>query len=126
LQAQPFLEAAHVLAQGGGGNAHLCGRLGEAFRPRHDCESRQVEGLEADYTILIDVSEGDYGVASKLYNEFEAAGARVVIGPGDQRWSGMAINEREVPKDDRQRSGVAKYELCPCRSLTAWRMLHKR
>ena len=42
-------------------------------------------------------------VASKLYNELEAAGARVVIGPGDQRWSGIAIDEREVPKDDRQR-----------------------
>lgn len=42
-------------------------------------------------------------VASKLYNELEAAGARVVIAPGDQRWSGMAIDEREVPKDDRQR-----------------------
>jgi hypothetical protein len=42
-------------------------------------------------------------VASNLYNEVEAAGGRVVIAPGDQRWSGMAIDEREVPKDDRQR-----------------------
>lgn len=42
-------------------------------------------------------------VASKLYHELEAAGARVVIGPGDQRWSGLAIDEREIPKDDRQR-----------------------
>jgi len=42
-------------------------------------------------------------IASKLYNELEAAGARVVIAPGDQRWSGLAIDEREVPKNDRQR-----------------------
>lgn len=43
-------------------------------------------------------------VASKLYNELESAGARAVIAPADQRWHGMAINEREVPAADSQRA----------------------
>jgi hypothetical protein len=41
-------------------------------------------------------------LASKLYNELEALGGRVVLGPSDQRWQGGPVDEREVPKKDRQ------------------------
>lgn len=54
--------------------------------------------IAADATI-----ERALDVASKVYNELEAQGARVVIAPGDQRWHGISIDEREVPKGDRQR-----------------------
>lgn len=59
-------------------------------------------------------------VASKLYNELEAAGARVVIAPGDQRWSGMAIDEREEPKDDRQRHYYQSSMWSPMRPTIAF------
>lgn len=59
-------------------------------------------------------------VASKLYNELEAAGARVVIAPADQRWSGMAIDEREVPKDDRQRHYYQSSMWSPLRPTIAF------
>ena len=50
-------------------------------------------------------------VASRLYNELEALGARVVIAPGDRRWHCKSVDEREVPQKERQYS---------YRSSTAW------
>jgi len=67
--------------------------------------------------LLPDVSASDaqldrvLGVASRLYNELEALGARVVIAPGDRRWHCKSVDEREVPQKDRQYS---------YRSSTAW------
>ena len=58
--------------------------------------------------------------ASKLYNELEAAGARVVIAPADQRWSGMVIDEREVPKDDRPRHYYGNSMWSPLRPTIAF------
>jgi hypothetical protein len=82
------------------------GTLGEFRRSRpgnRDGYLRPFKKLLPDVIASDATIERALDVASKLYNELEAAGARVVIGPGDQRWSGMAIDEREVPKDDRQR-----------------------
>lgn len=59
-------------------------------------------------------------VASTLYNELEASGARVMIAPGDQRWSGIAIDEREVPKEDRQRHYYQSSLWSPMRPTVAF------
>jgi hypothetical protein len=67
--------------------------------------------------LLPDVSASDVQldralqVASKLYNELEALGARVVVAPGDRRWHCKSVDEREVPQKERQYS---------YRSSTAW------
>jgi len=42
-------------------------------------------------------------LASKLYNELEALGARVLIAPGDRNWHRVAIDEREFPREKRDR-----------------------
>ncbi len=41
------------------------------------------------------------GLASKLYNELEALGGRVVIAPKDERWARPGVEEREEPKEKR-------------------------
>ncbi|MGN6548985.1 MAG: hypothetical protein ACTHJ3_03705, partial [Pararhizobium sp.] len=82
------------------------GTIGEFRRSR---PSNKDGYLKAYKRLLPDVIASEatieraLDVASKLYNELEAVGARVVIAPGDQRWSEMEIDEREVPKGDRQR-----------------------
>lgn len=47
--------------------------------------------------------DNSLNLASKLYNELEAVGARVLIAPGDRRWNHAMIDEREEPKDKRDR-----------------------
>ncbi|MHA6731230.1 hypothetical protein [Devosia sp. A369] len=42
-------------------------------------------------------------LASKLYNELEAVGARVIIAPGDRHWNQAAVDEREFPREKRDR-----------------------
>ncbi len=59
-------------------------------------------------------------VASKLYNELEAQGGRVVIAPGDQSWSSMAIDEREVPKGDRPKHYYSNSLWSPMRPTIAF------
>lgn len=67
--------------------------------------------------LLPDVSASDaqldyaLRVTSKLYNELEALGARVVIAPGDRHWHCKSVDEREAPQKERQYS---------YRSSTAW------
>ena len=82
------------------------GTIGEFRRSRpgnRDGYLRPFKKLLPDVIASDATIERALEVASKFYNELEAAGARVVIAPGDQRWSGMPIDEREEPKDDRQR-----------------------
>jgi hypothetical protein len=82
------------------------GTIGEFRRSRPGHPQgylRPFKKLLPDVIASAAMIERTLDVASKLFNELEAAGARVVIAPGDQRWSGMVIDEREVPKDDRQR-----------------------
>ena len=43
-------------------------------------------------------------VANRLYLELEAVGARVMIGTGGHGWYGITLDEREHPKEDRQRA----------------------
>lgn len=99
------------------------GTIGEYRRSR----AGNSEGYLRPYKKLLpDVIASDatieraLDVASKLYNELEAAGARVVIAPADQRWSGMAIDEREVPKDDRPRHYYQSSMWSPMRPTVAF------
>jgi hypothetical protein len=59
-------------------------------------------------------------LASKLYNELEAIGGDVVIGPADRRWHGAQVDEREVPKKDRQRYYEHRAAWSPLRSTVAF------
>lgn len=80
------------------------GTLGE-FRRSRPVKSwdylRPYKKLLPDIVASAAVIERALDVASKLYNELEAQGARVVIAPNDQRYTGLTIDEREVPKGER-------------------------
>lgn len=52
-----------------------------------------------------------FGVASTLYNQLEALGARVLVAPGDRRWQSKRVDEREATEKAREYS---------YRSSTAW------
>lgn len=99
------------------------GTIGEFRRSRpgnRDGYLRPFKKLLPDVIASDATIERALDVASTLYNELEAAGARVVIGPSDQRWSGMAIDEREVPKDDRQRHYYQSSMWSPMRPTIAF------
>jgi hypothetical protein len=99
------------------------GTIGEYRRSRpgnRDGYLRPFKKLLPDVIASDATIERALDVASKLYNELEAAGARVVIAPGDQRWSGMAIDEREEPKDDRQRHYYQSSMWSPMRPTVAF------
>jgi len=80
------------------------GTLGE-YRRSRPVKSwdylRPYKKLLPDIVASDAVIERALNVASKLYNELEAQGARVVIAPADQQFTALAIDEREVPKAER-------------------------
>lgn len=60
------------------------------------------------------------GVASKLYNELEALGARVLIAPGDRRWHCKSVDEREVDQKERQYNYHSSTAWSPMRPTVAF------
>lgn len=60
----------------------------------------RAKGLEADYTILLDVSEGDYGVPSRIEDDEllrPCGGKTAVLCRADARQPGRLYDQQQPP-----------------------------